>query len=117
MDWFAPPVQPFLVDGGLASSLLLPVDGRNLPDELRDTYWIYGAEADVPRVWLSEAEFMALAVPCGPHSSMPNAGWTASSCRLSEAGSLLSASPYDAKQMGTGSSGGPPSSRGTKRRY
>ena len=63
VDWFAPPVQPFLVDGGLASSLGLPVDGRNLPDELRDTYWIYGAEADVPRVWLSEAEFMALARP------------------------------------------------------
>ncbi len=63
VGWFAPPVQPFLVHDGLADSLGLCVDSRAVPDELRDTYGIYGADADVPRVWLGEAEFMALARP------------------------------------------------------
>lgn len=63
VDWFAPPVQPFLVDDGIARSLGLRPDKGVVPVELRDTYGIYGTDADLPRVWLSESEFMTLPRP------------------------------------------------------
>ncbi|MGN6611034.1 MAG: hypothetical protein ACTHLJ_04615, partial [Angustibacter sp.] len=63
VDWFAPAQQPFLLPAELDGASGLRADPRPLPDELRDTYWIYGDDADLPRVWLSEQEFCALERP------------------------------------------------------
>lgn len=54
--WFAPPAQPFVVDG------LPPDDLEALPEptirtcskEVRDSFWIYDRR---PRIWLTEPEF------------------------------------------------------------
>ncbi|MGN6301551.1 MAG: hypothetical protein ACTHN8_10730 [Angustibacter sp.] len=63
VGWFAPAEQPFLLPHEVAGSLGLDVGDRPLPDELRDTYWIYGDMAGIPRVWLGEREFLALDRP------------------------------------------------------
>ncbi|KQX66256.1 hypothetical protein [Angustibacter sp. Root456] len=63
VGWFAPAEQPFLLPAELDGAAGLRADPRPLPDELRDTYWIYGDDADLPRVWLSEQEFLALERP------------------------------------------------------
>jgi hypothetical protein len=63
VGWFAPAEQPFLLPDELDGVAGLQADPRPLPDELRDTYWIYGDDADVPRVWLSEQEFLGLERP------------------------------------------------------
>lgn len=63
LGWFAPAEQPFLLPAELDGGSGLRADARPLPDELRDTYWIYGDLADVPRVWLSESQFCALERP------------------------------------------------------
>jgi hypothetical protein len=59
--WFAPRVQPFVVDDATARS----VGGgeRELPPELRDTYEIYAVPEDRRLVWLDEAQLMALPRP------------------------------------------------------
>lgn len=58
--WFAPERAPFLVDE-------LPVEDRErlpavtspeVPLELRDTFWIYGADRD--RIWLDQDQFEGL---------------------------------------------------------
>lgn len=59
--WYAPDSQPFLVDVRLAETVGVAADPAAPPAELRDTYELY--EADVARIWLSEAEFGRLPRP------------------------------------------------------
>lgn len=64
LDWFSPDVQPFLVDDRLASSVGVPTsDVSSLSAELRDTYCIYRPMPGLRCLWLSEAQFRALAGP------------------------------------------------------
>jgi hypothetical protein len=59
--WFAPRVQPFLVDE--ATARWSGGVERELPPELRDTYEIYAVPDDRRLVWLDEAQLMALPRP------------------------------------------------------
>lgn len=60
IQWFAPDVQPFLVDADLADCLGMEPEGTPLPAELRDTFAIYGLPNRLGYVWLNESHFMGL---------------------------------------------------------
>ena len=62
-SWFAPDPQPFLVDAALAESLGVERSAGPLPDELRDTYEVYGLPEGVGIVWYAEEEFADLPRP------------------------------------------------------
>ncbi len=59
-SWFAPDPQPFLVDAALAETLGVERSAGPLPDELRDTYEVYGLPEGVGIVWYAEEEFADL---------------------------------------------------------
>lgn len=56
--WFSPAEQPFLVDDELAA--VVGGTERELSDEVRDTFCLYGTEPGLRHVWLDEEEFGAL---------------------------------------------------------
>jgi hypothetical protein len=56
--WFAPTVQPFLVDDELAA--LVGGTDNELTDEVRDTFCLYGTADGLRHVWLDEERFLAL---------------------------------------------------------
>jgi hypothetical protein len=58
IEWFAPSVQPFLVDTDLAASLGMQPDRTGLTAELRDTFEIYNLPSNLFWVWLSEPDFL-----------------------------------------------------------
>ena len=59
-SWFAPDPQPFLVDASLAETLAVERSAGPLPDELRDSYEVYGLPEGVGIVWYVEEEFAGL---------------------------------------------------------
>lgn len=63
VDWFSPPVQPFLADAALASSIGTQTAAGSLSEEVRDTYCLYGLPEGLRYVWLSEGQFTALLRP------------------------------------------------------
>ncbi|MBZ5734576.1 hypothetical protein K8Z61_08695 [Nocardioides sp. TRM66260-LWL] len=66
-DWFAPTLQPFLVDAELAAAVG-GVEDHPLVDEVRDTFCLYGAPDGVRCVWLDEQAFAEL--PRGRRASL-----------------------------------------------
>jgi hypothetical protein len=60
VEWFAPNVQPFIVDKRSARELGKGRDVSSLPAELTDTYQIYALPPGHELVWLSEARFADL---------------------------------------------------------
>ena len=61
-NWLAPTAQPFFVRDPAAVSLAVD-DGRDASPELRDTFQLWKVSKELPRVWLTEAEFSALPRP------------------------------------------------------
>lgn len=57
-EWFAPHWQPFLVDDELAA--VVGGTERELSDEVRDTFCLYGPPDGLRHVWLAEERFLAL---------------------------------------------------------
>jgi hypothetical protein len=63
LDWASPAAQPFLADADLASRVGEQAHALPLAAEVRDTYCLYELPSGLRYVWLSEAQFMALAKP------------------------------------------------------
>jgi len=61
--WFAPVVQPFLVDAALAARVGEQTTDVEMADEVRDTFCLYGPPDGARYVWLSEVQFGALPRP------------------------------------------------------
>jgi hypothetical protein len=61
--WFAPDPQPFLVDSALADLLEVEPSAAPLPDELRDSFEVYGLPVGVGIAWYAEQEFADLPRP------------------------------------------------------
>jgi hypothetical protein len=58
--WFAPRVQPFVVDDTLRQALGDPETPTRWPLELQDTFWLYGDETHARLIGLERHQFDAL---------------------------------------------------------
>lgn len=58
--WFAPTVQPFLVDAKVASRVSDHSADVSLTPEIRDTYCLYALPSGARHIWLTQKQFMAL---------------------------------------------------------